>query len=279
MREELVAFLKRAADAGDVVCDLCDTGPHAGLVRSYEPAEVSNPELCAESILDQARSDATGKNGKIRYEVTATREGKRFGRHPIVIDTGIGSGSGSFGVEDANLPGILVELIRDKRLMMTMMVGSFDNMMGRMQTMLDLQAKQLIETEKTRIQGYEVVEDLIQHRHDRDIAAKRQSSDERAQDRMVETFVPLASVVANKLLGKATGEAAPLAPEMMGALLESLDEKQIEGIMSTLNPSQATAFLAFMQATAAAKEQKDAKEKKEYEARVNGSVNAGGGAG
>ena len=279
MREDLVAFLKRAAETGDIVIDLCDTGIQAGIVRSFEPAEVAAVEICADTILDSAKSDAVGRNGKIRYEVTGVRDGKRWGRHPIVIDTGIGN-AGTFGVEDANLQGIVVELIRDKRLMTTVMVGQADNMMTRMQAMLDLQAKERLEVENQRIKIFEILEDLSQHKHERDITARRVEVEARASDRMVEGFMPMVPMIANKLLGKATGETLPLGGEMIGSLLASLDEKQIQAIMSTLDPMQAAAFISFMQETAKLKEETEAKEKREYEARQNGTApNSTGGIG
>lgn len=80
--------------------------------------------------------------------------------------------------------------------------------------------------------------------------------------------------LTNRLLGRATGEPATMAPEIMSSLLGSLDEGQIEKIASALHPMQAAAFFEFMQAMAAAKEAADRK----AAAAANGA-NAHGGTG
>lgn len=273
MRDEILAFLKRANELGDVVADLCDTGEKStGIVRSFEPGEIQNPETCADTILDAVKSDAIGRSGKVRYELVGVRGGKRWGRQAILIDAG---GGASFGAEDASMAGIVVECIRDKRDLMRMSIAHTDNIMARMQTMLDMQAKQLIAVEEQRVEIFRVLEDLTQNRHARDLANKAQEADQKTTSRLVEDLVPLFPALVNRLAGKRTGDPLTMAPEMVASLLGSLDEGQIEKIASALHPMQAAAFFEFMQAAAAAKESHDRKQL----AAANGATTTQGGAG
>lgn len=189
----------------------------------------------------------------------------------MVIDVG---GAASFGVEDANMAGIIIELTRDKRDIMRMCLAHTDSIMARQQTMMDMQSKQLIAIEEQRVKIFEVLEDLTQNRHARDIAAKEAETNAIAQRRLTEQFLPLLPAMANRLLGKSTGDSAAMAPEMVNGLIESLDEEQLQKIASALHPAQAAVFFEFVESMVKAKEERARTEKS-----ASNGTNASGGIG
>lgn len=253
MRDEILAFLKRANELGGVVIDVCDTGAStAGIVRSFEPDEVVDVESTTDQILDIVKSDALGRSGKVRYELVGVRDGKRWGRQAVIIDAGT---STALGLEDATQAGITIECMRDRREIMRMSMGQTQQIMARMESMLAMQQEEKIELEKQRVQMFGLLEELTQAKHARELAAKEQEASHKQSQKLVEELTTLFPSFANRLIGHVKpDDPAAMAPEMISSLLGSLDEKQLEMIASALHPMQAAAFFEFMQATAKAKE-------------------------
>lgn len=237
-RDATIAFLQRNTGAE---FDLCDALRE--LVRSFAPSEVGDVGAAADLILDACKDDAHGKTGRVRFELVATKEGKRAGRHAISID----AGAGTLGQEDATIQGVLIECLRDKRDVMRMAFAHREEIDRRQDQMLALFHQQAAKSEEQRIKTFEVLEELISHKAERDLATRKADMEHRSTARMMEAFAPLIPAAANRLLGTATGTTAPLGPEMLGEFLRSFSVEQLAEIATKMNPMQQAAFFEIVE--------------------------------
>src|SRR5262249_2989692 len=144
------SFLRRAIRAGIPSVDLSSASTlDTNLVGTFElPQDEGEAPEIADDIANAARADANGRAGKLRYELTAVRlDGRPWGRCTLVVD----GGPEGFGVEQANLTGVITHLVnRDKELTRMMLNHSAENHQYQVELMANLQ-KQLAESEKTRM--------------------------------------------------------------------------------------------------------------------------------
>ncbi len=246
MNDDVLRFLERVLQAGGVSVDVCDASSiDKAIIRGFEPGEVADGEAFAEAVLETCRLDAVGRTGRLRFELVATRDGKRWGRHSIVMDAG---GAPAFGTDDANMAGIIVELIRDKRAVTQMAFAHTDAMFLRQGQMLELTQKQLVNAEEQRIKVFETLEQLIDNKAKRDLDASKQASDQRTQAKMIESVTPLIPAALNKLLGFASGKPNLLGGKALTQFMKSLTEDQMVTIAQTLDPAQQAALFQIAEA-------------------------------
>lgn len=251
MRDDLIPFLaSMRSKATDF--DVCEATAAREIVRSFTAAELGDEGAAADLIIDVCRRDASeGKSGRVRYEIIASKEGKRLGRQALSIDTGR---HGEFSLDDANAQGVLIECIRDKRDIMRMAFAHQEELFKRLAQQLELMASEKKAVEEMRLKMFDAYEYVLSGKSEREIHTMKAQSEAKAVGRMVEAFVPLLPAAANRLLSKATGQKAPLLPESLKSLLGSFDEEQLSNILPHLKPAQQAALLEIMSANAEAEE-------------------------
>ena len=172
------------------------------------------------------------------------KTGQAWGRQSIAID----AGKGDFEREDADLRGIIVECIRDRRESQRMCMNYTEGLISKYAQQLDTYAVQLSHAMDSQLKVIEVLERLKSDALQRDLAMRKAAVTERNQERMVETFIPIVPALANRLMGagaKGKIDKSELGPEekMILELFDSIPADQMLKIGSHLSLPQQTALM------------------------------------
>lgn len=257
-REDAIAFLKRARKHSIPTVDLYSSGTiENAIVQSYTLSNESDEEI-ADAALSAATGDTAGRHGHVRFELVGHDQGKQWGRLGFVID----AGPNTFENEDATVRGVLTEVIRDRQFALQKVEERTESIFGHFQETLQVMSLQIRESESLKLKLFELISDLSNHKaaRDRDDAKLAMEIDQNRH--MVESLKPLLPALATRLMGPGN-EAAQfeakqnLEAEAMKGFLTSFDQRQVEAILPTLNPMQATIFMQALEQATKEQEAKD----------------------
>jgi hypothetical protein len=120
--------------------------------------------------------------------------------------------------------------------------------------------KRLEKLEERAIKQMELMEDLLDRRHERELAAARETQKARNIDKVTSMFMTMAPMLIGGLLGKAVpGMASGARDSALHEFLRSLEPQEIEKILEALPADKQMAVMQLYQAHA----QEEAKEQAE----------------
>ncbi len=261
-------FIDRAVAAG---CTLLELRLAGSGIDAHEPVlSWPLPGAPIDEADDAAQNDAVGRTGAVRYSLVASK-GSVWGRYGFIID----AGAGILGAENATMQGMLLEALRDKREAVRMSNAVVETFFHRSQQMIEFHAEQSAKAEEKHMAMIDMLEQMISGKADRDLKAREMELHGETTKKMVDGFMPLVPVAANRLLGHFTGTPAPLGPEMIRAFLKSFPPEQLAKMAEGMTPEQIATFSEIMRTIADEETKKETKEAKDRAARPNANGGVG----
>lgn len=202
----------------------------------------------ADLIIEKAEEDAESLGGMQQYVVRAYYGDNKKpspGRFVARVFTQTDSDEDQSSSEPANAKGQLAQQMRHNEAMMRMTVGATNEMLRAQGRMLEMVTARLEVVERGRTELLTLTEELLSHRHERDLDLAARAAKEKRTDEALGKVMLLAPAIVNKMAGaKLLPEA--ISPEMdqIKTLLASLSMEQIQQLGTVLNPAQLTSVLS-----------------------------------
>jgi hypothetical protein len=210
-------------------------------VRAWPLESLSDCDVAAEAVVVMDEESAEQPtHGLLSYRLVALRSDDRepFARLMLpvqpktTVQESVGSGdsaaSGALHVlqDHAREQG---SLIRDLvRLQIEARAGGEGLLLEHNRQL----TRQVVEYEKRRIAMYEVYEDALSHRQQRENEARLADLAEKRQQYLADRIDMLFPLVLNRVLGGGRGKGAPAGNEMFRSLLGSMTPAQIDALTS-----------------------------------------------
>lgn len=247
----------------------------------------SDLEKWAETMLTRAQEDANEIFGVQRYVICAyyarrpdqVAESRPFQRNGGGNNFAAGfEGEGDPDSEPANAKGLLTQLMRHNEANVRSVVQSSQQLLRAQGHMITVLADRQGDMEQRHTEYVRLTESLLSERHLRELATKESELKVRAWGEGLEKLHLLAPVVINKLAGqRILPEQTTVVGEMVGSLVESLTNDQIEKLSAVLKPEQLIVVLNLVEErralTARVRAEQEAQQK--AMAPANGSTTAG----
>jgi hypothetical protein len=185
--------------------------------------------------------DAGGLGGVQQYCALAYREksaDRSTGRFTFRVSVEDDLDDNLVNSEPATKGGIVAQAMRHTEVMMrstTVAIGQVIANQARTIERLAGENDHLL-TNQSRV--YELLEDLSQRKHERDLENKREEFKQQVSGEIVEKVNMLLPAIVNKLAGRKLMAGADPAQEGIKQWLTSLNEQQMSAIMSTLSIEQ-----------------------------------------
>jgi hypothetical protein len=207
-----------------------------------------NIDELADLIIEKAESDAEDLGGMQQYVVrTFFGESKKPSSSRFVCrvlqqseDDEDHSSS-----EPANAKGMLVQQMRHNEAMMRMTIGAANEMLRAQQRITEMLSARLEVVEKGRTELLTLTEELLSHRHERDLDLSARAAKEKRTDAALDKVMLLAPALVNKVTGKRLlPETISAEMDQLKSLFASLSVEQLSQLGGVLNPTQLTSVLS-----------------------------------
>lgn len=214
--------------------------PHAAELP-WQPGETDQGEL-VKQICEACRSDAEVYGGKQTYKVglhVADSEDEAP-RASLLLRFEGGEGEAPVDGSATSLVATLVRHLDTKERQMAASLGTVleankQVLLALVEENKGLRASRDTE-EKRRLETYELIEDMLSMRQERDLQAETLRHEESRKAKMFEGFTQLLPVIVNKIAGRVvlpTSHASGLK-----GFIESFTPEQLEKLASVLTPQQ-----------------------------------------
>jgi hypothetical protein len=258
------AFLKDELQAGDppqrveLVLASAKGGASSVKVQNIDQPIWSDDEVLelAELLARTAQQDANGWGGACRYYLKGHRMDRPFTRSTVVRLFSEDDDSEPEGGEPATAAGILAQTMRHNEALarqLVAVVGSLTTYSSETIARLTMENSQ---QERVRLQTYEVLEDLISKKHERELEHAREERRDKSMAKLLNAVAPLATAAGAKFVYGDKAPPALAAEPHMQALAQfarGLTHEQVAGLMAQLGPEQqatlATLLAQVMEAT------------------------------
>lgn len=204
-------------------------------------------EQLADLIIEKADEDAEGLGGMQQYVVRVFHGDNKKPSPPrlaarVLTQKDDDDDEGSS--EPANAKGQLAQQMRHNEAMMRMTVGTTNEMLRAQGRLLEMVMARLEVVEKGRTELLTLSEDLLSHRHERELDLAARAAKEKRTDDALGKVMMLAPAIVNKMAGQRLLPET-ISPEMdqIKTLLASLSMEQIQQLGTVLNPAQLTSVL------------------------------------
>lgn len=201
-----------------------------------------------------ANADADGLGGVQKYKLLAYFSRESVPRRFTFRMKGSGDDledEDEMGLtEPASKRGHLGQMMRHNEAIMRISVMGQSQVSSLMQRTIANQQNQIESLLKDRRDTLEMTENLKSKQHERELATLEAEHNASMKERAFEKGSMLIPAVVNRIAGrKILAESATPAEQLMLSLAESLTQKQLENLLSTMGPEQRITFLELMEAT------------------------------
>lgn len=188
-----------------------------------------DPETVANDLLESIRDDAATHGGIQIYKVRALGDDETSALASLAIRVDVSDISEAMPDTGS---AIVNKLIQHQEAMFRLVTGSFQNMLGSQSDMLGRAMGRIKELESDQNEKSKLIDEVLTMAHERALEAEREKKAEDRKDEVFKALMKLAPSIVAGLAGKAGSPAA------IKAFLDTLDEDQMNKIVSVLRPEQ-----------------------------------------
>jgi len=233
------------------------------------------PEEVSHRICEAAEEDAKGlQGGKQRYILVAMDSDRALERCTFTIESEDEEDSegASITSEVANPAGFAAQAMRHNEQILRLSMQGFEATQRANINTIRALVQRNDQMEEKHIVVFQLVEDLLSQRAERELAALKEANKERRLDATFDKFALLLPAVVNKLTGKnMLPQSTTPAEEQIVAFMESMTPQQFQQMTAVFRPDQQVAMMS-MYETARAKREEQAAEKAEAQKKASGKV-------
>ena len=193
----------------------------------------------AQEIVERASQDAQGiGRGSCRYKVSAVGVKLRV-TFSLKVITSEGIDDEGDIDEHPNMQGVTHQLMRHNEKFMAFSIKAFDKLNGMTMRLLHEKDERIRNLESDRLTQVKSYEELIDHRHARDLEFRKLENGERRQDQVAGILMQGIPTLINAIASRRNGGAAPAlaaAPPLQETVTPL--ENMVEGLLSTFDSTQ-----------------------------------------
>lgn len=227
------------------------SGGPALLIRECDPGEGVDADGLGKELAKLAKDDAQGHGGAQSYTLKAfSVEDDSRPLSQIVIRAEGGDG---LPQADGSPQNTIAHLLKHLEAKDRVTYGFTEKLVDRYDSQNARLNERCNKLEDKITEFYGLIEDMTQHRHERELAIAKEKKSEERKDMALARFIPVMMAIVTKLAGQDTGS---MAFEALKELLTSFDDKQVENLAGMLKPEQMPLFETLLAKVQAEKEAK-----------------------
>jgi hypothetical protein len=221
-----------------------------------------------------ADEDAQGLGGLQSYRVLVMRKHSAgaTGRWNFRIVAGEDSYDESGLTEAIDTKGLLGQCMRHTEQFMRNSTQVSMQMLSIQQRTISKQAAQIDSLVAKSFQSFELMEELISRKHERDMEVREQENSMQITETITDTVKVLAPIAVNKIVGKKIlPEENSSSEEILQSTFATITPAQMERMERIFTPTQMQGFGEIMDTVIDRDEKRTEKKQKQIEGKRNGS--------
>lgn len=206
-----------------------------GRLSSKEPVKYAprpqdlDTDALSDELLEAIKDDAGTHGGIQIYKIKALGEDESQSLANLAIRVDVSDIAEAMPDTGS---AIVNKLIQHQEAMFRLVTGAFQNMLGSQSDMLGRAMNRIKELENDQNEKSKLIDDVLSMAHERAIESEKAKKAEDRKDEVFRTMMKLAPSLVAGISGKAGSPAA------IKSFLDTLDEKQMNAIVSMLKPEQ-----------------------------------------